>query len=104
MSRTLEAQYEARAKRKRQRLQGLLYQLEEWMMAEDTQGMRITHMTVRSGFERGGEFLVTVKAQIEGRLYVAFHSANSPEDAITGALDRARDNALKWREDTPYEG
>lgn len=102
-----ERQIVERAKKDRraaQRLQLLLWMLEDWMMSEDAQGMLISSITVRNGRDRGGELLVIVKALFEGKQYVGFHSAMTPEEAIRGALDRIRANSLKWREDTPYEG
>lgn len=89
--------------RKRQRLQLLLMQLDEWMVTVDTQGMRITNIRVRSPIEGSGDFLVVVKARIEGRPYVGFHSATTAEDGLIGALERVRNNDLKFREDKPFE-
>lgn len=104
MSRERQKLLEDKDKRKRQRLQLLLWQLEVWMNAEDTQGMILTHVTVRTGSDRGGEVLVIAKALFEGRPYVGFHSAAAPEDALLGALERIRNNDLKWREDKPLNG
>lgn len=102
---TSEAERKAaeQLRRKRQRLQLLLMLLDEWMMDIDTQGMQITNIRVRSPLEGHGEFLVIVKARFEGRPYVGFHSAASVEDGLIGALERIRNNDLKWREDQPYK-
>lgn len=93
---------EARQRRNAQRLQLLLWQLDVWMQDEDPQGMWISHITLKSGRTRGGEHLVIVKAQFEGVPYVGFHSAEEAESALRGALDRLRNNTLKWKQDEPY--
>ena len=104
MTSALEEKAAQQLRRRGQRLQLLLMLLETWMNGEDLQGMAIERITVRSGADRGGEVLVIVKARMEGQPWVGFHSAQSPEEAIRGALERIRNNDLKWREDTPYEG
>lgn len=103
VSRKEEAALRERAARKRQRLQLLLWALDDWMFKEDAMGMRILSIRVQTRGNSGGEKLVVVKAQHEGRAYVGFHSSETAEDAILGALDRVRNADLKWREDTPYE-
>lgn len=103
MSSKAEERASQRAARLRNRLQLLLWMLEDWMIQEDSQGMVIDTITVRHGRDRGMEPLVVVKARFEGRAYVGFHSASDPEAAIVGALERIKNQQLKWREDTPYE-
>lgn len=103
MSSKAEQRRTDRDRRNRERLQLLLWILEDWMLQEDTQGMTITEVRTRVGTGSGGLFLTIVKATFEGRPYVGFHSADTPEDAIRGALERIRNTDMKWREDKPYE-
>lgn len=103
MTRQVEQQYEARAKRARERTQLLLWMLDSWMREEDMQGMVIDQIVIRNGRDRGDEPLVIVKARFEGRKYVGFHSATDVEAAVQGALERVRNQDMKWREDRPYE-
>lgn len=104
MSSRIERDAVSRENRKAQRLQLLTYVLDEFMEVADEDRVTVTSVTVRSGLERGGEVLVIVKGTYEGRQVVAFHSAEESGDAFRGALERLRTNALKWREDTPYDG
>lgn len=103
VSRKQEVALRERAARKRQRLQLLLWALDDWMFKEDAMGMRIKAIRISTRGDSGGEKLVVVKASHEGRAYVGFHSAETAEDAIMGALERVRNADLKWREDRPYE-
>lgn len=103
MSRVLEQKSREQMARKRQRLQLLLMMLEDWMYKEDAQGMLIDSVIIRHGRDKGGDHMVIVKARMEGRPHVAFHSGQTPEDALSGALEGIRSNAAKWRVDKPYE-
>lgn len=103
MTSALVAKYEEQQRRQRQRTQLLLMQLDEWMWREDANGMVINTITVRHGRDRGEELLVILKVQYEGKPYVGFHSAETAEKAIAGALDRVRANTMKFKEDEPYQ-
>lgn len=88
--------------RRRQRLQLLLMMLDEWMRGEDAQGMRVNEIRIRTGRDRGGEHLIVVKASFEGRQFVGFHSGNDVEEVLQGALERVKNNTMKWRDDVPF--
>lgn len=92
-----------RESRKRLRLQLLLYALDEWFEGSETTSMRMNQVVIRNGRDRGGEVLVILKASEDDRAYVAFHSGETAEGALRGALEKVRNESTKWREETPYK-
>lgn len=62
--------------------------------------IQVTGFTVRGPADRGGEFLITVRAiDEEGQPIVAFNSAVELDDALQGVYSRMMNGTLKWRPD-----
>jgi hypothetical protein len=63
----------------------------------------ITEIRVRGPKNGSPEIMVIVKAEVDGTLFVGFHSADTYGDALKGALERIQNGQLKWREDKPFQ-
>jgi len=60
----------------------------------------LTGLKVRLGVVDHFDTMVIITARhIEGAYLVAFHSANMPEEAVAGAINRFLNGSLKWRDD-----
>ena len=104
MSGQHERAAQAKSNRAAQRLQLLLWGLDDWAMADGEENMRVFEIRVTGGPDRGGEWMVVAKGVDEGKRVVGFHSADTAEEAIRGCLNRIGNGQLKWKEDTPYKG
>lgn len=62
----------------------------------------IREIRVKTPNETGSEYLVIVKATNQGQKLVAFHGADTFEDALAGALNKMEQRGLQWKEDKPY--
>jgi len=69
----------------------------------DFEGMDIKELRIKPPAVEGGDYLVIVKAVVEGRAIVGFHGAGDFGDALRGCYERINNNAMRWREDKPYE-
>jgi len=59
----------------------------------------ITEIRIRRPKTDAGEVLVILKAEAEGKHFVAFHAGVDGPTALSGALTKAKENGLKWSED-----
>lgn len=76
--------------------------LDELMQQEDLQGLQLVEIRVKEAPSNPGEFLVVLKARLEGRPVVAFSSGSTVLDAISTAVERMRNSTMRWREDRPF--
>ena len=60
-----------------------------------------TVMAIRIRFpgHEKDDFLVTTKAAIEGKQMVAFHGADTFQEALVGTLNRLYNKSMQWKED-----
>jgi hypothetical protein len=63
------------------------------------EGTTIESVRIRTPRTEGGEFLIVVKASVEGKRAVGFHSSTSLPEALSGAANRVLNRTLRWRED-----
>jgi len=61
----------------------------------------VVGLSIRGPRAQGDEFLVTIRGvDAEGERWVAFHSAYELHGCLLGAVERARNGTLRWKEDT----
>jgi len=78
-----------------------LVDLESLMSKDASDGLRVQSITVRNPKEPGADYLVVVKATVEGRYYVGFHGAQTVAEALAGATARITNRSMRFREDSP---
>jgi hypothetical protein len=66
------------------------------------EGVIIRELRVKGPASTGAGYMVVVKGLAGNRPVVAFHGAETLGEAVAGALSRARDASLRWRDDKPY--
>lgn len=60
----------------------------------------VTGLSIRGPKAQGNEFLITLRGiDAEQQKWVAFHSSFELGDAIRGAITRAMNGTLTWKED-----
>lgn len=57
-------------------------------------------ISIRVGEVVGDEWLLTLRADIEGRPHVTFHAATTPGELFRGLVARLRNGSVKWKEDS----
>lgn len=62
-------------------------------------GTYIRKISLASPWEKSGEWFVVITKYEEGMPLVAFHSADTLQQAVVGLLNRLRNGSLKWRTD-----
>lgn len=77
-----------------------VFKMERLMENRGEDKMRIKEIRIKSGSERDGEALVTVKARMGDHDYVGFASASSAVEALRLALEKVENETLRWKEDT----
>lgn len=74
----------------------------EWCERDGWAQMKVREVRIRAPREAGEDYMVIVKAQVEGRMLVGFHGATSIEEAIRGAYERINNNSMKWKDDEGF--
>lgn len=59
----------------------------------------VSGLSVRFPQGSGAEYLITVRARVDGVRVVAFHSAYTMGEALRGLYNRISTNKLKWKVD-----
>ena len=87
----------------RERLGECVMLLDEYVQGARGQGEYLTEIRFMVRYGDEGDILVVIKRESEGEKEIAFHSADTMAEAMSGALSRIGNGSLKWREDKPYE-
>lgn len=69
----------------------------------DERGVYLLGLSARLPNLPGEEVLIVLRGQTDVGAVVAFHSASTFAEAISGAITRLDNGSLKWKEDT-YAG
>lgn len=59
----------------------------------------VSGLSIRFPDGSGAEYLVTVRARVDGVKVVAFHSAYAIGETLRGLYNRMKAGKLKWKED-----
>lgn len=70
--------------------------LYERLFARDVE---LLGLTVRIPDRDGMDYLVTVRAQVEGQRVVGFHAGATLYETLEGTLNRLKNKSLKWKAD-----
>jgi hypothetical protein len=81
------------------RLVWLLRRTEGWFMGSPAEGTQLKSITVRPAAGGRGGCLVIARAKIEGRSVVGFHSGDTADAALKGALERIENTSMEWKDD-----
>lgn len=65
----------------------------------DQQGFIFVGMNLKAPNEDRQDWLVTIRAEVEGRKVVAFHSAFSLAEVVDQAIRRFSNRQLQWKDD-----
>lgn len=76
-----------------------LVRVEHLLDALDEENVEVRSVTFRVPQEQGGDFLVTVRAFVEGKAMVAFHGSDSFAEAARGVFARLENRSVKWKDD-----
>lgn len=79
-------------------------ELNSMMDEGDFEDIRILEIRVKNGNDGDGSKLIIVKALVEGRAIIGFSSGLDMTSALRTALERIKNNSMKWRDDKPYGG
>jgi hypothetical protein len=60
---------------------------------------KLGSLTIRPPKEEGGEFLVIIRASLEGRAFVGFTSGYDIGAALRLAIARVENGSMSWKED-----
>jgi hypothetical protein len=82
-----------------QRLGGTLIRTERILEGLDNEDCIVTSLRVRTPGYTYSDYLVTIKAEIEGVPHVGFHGATTFGEAIQGAIERLQNRTMKWKAD-----
>lgn len=77
--------------------------LDELMDAKEFDEVNIREIRVMQNKDGSPGVLAVVKAVVEGRMLVGFSQGMNPSEAIASAVERIKNNSMKWREDRPYQ-
>lgn len=99
-----QAVYEKRQATAARRLALLMVLLDDAMSTVDRWGVQVTHVTMKAAAYSSEEVMVILKGRSGDDKWVAFHTGDGTVAALKGALERADNGALKWREDKPWAG
>jgi hypothetical protein len=77
--------------------------LDEWLEMSGEMVDRLIEVRVKGPKTIGGDTLVIVKALVEGKRKIAFHSAASSSEAVKGALEKVYNDSLVFKDDVPWE-
>lgn len=61
--------------------------------------IQVTSIRLSLSNETRSDVLVVIKATTEGEAILAFHSAETIPEAVTGLCNRLKNKSLKWKED-----
>lgn len=84
------------------RLGGTILTMNRWLDGERAQGVYMISLKVRMPTEGRSDCLVVVQAQKGNQRLVGFHSADTPAEAVRGAIARVENGTMIWRGDS-YE-
>lgn len=62
-------------------------------------GGNIVEIRIKRPKVPAGDVLAIVKAEVDGRRFVAFSAGFDAAEAVSGALERAKQDMLKWKPD-----
>lgn len=79
-----------------------------WRWTEGTGQGRLSEVDIKEIRVRAPRFdgdtvMVIMKGTVDGVMVVGFHTADDAGTALKGALERAMNGQLKWREDRPWQ-
>jgi len=97
-----EDKYEREFRRYAGRIGLVMMALDEMMDAKEFDEMNIREIRVKQNSDGSPGVLVVVKAVVEGRMLVGFSQGMTTSEAVSSAVERIKNNSMKWREDKPY--
>lgn len=80
-------------------LGGRLLSSERMFERLDDEDISIVAIRARFPTSESPDYLVTVKAMVEGQAVVGFHGGETFHEALGGVLTRLQNRTMKWRSD-----
>lgn len=87
----------------RERIGEAVLTIEDFVNDPRDANMHITEVRLTVRYGEVGDILVVVKRTDGDKKEIAFHSADTVSEAVSGLASRLRNGSLSWREDTPYD-
>lgn len=86
-----------------ERLGASLLKTDRWLAGPRAQGVLVAGLRLRMPNEEHPECLVVCRGVKEGVFLIGFHSADTPSEALRGAVERIENGSMIWREELPFE-
>lgn len=97
-----EAKYAREFSRYASRIGLVMMALDEMMDVKEFEEMNIREIRVKQNSDGSPGVLVVVKAIEDGRLLVGFSQGMTTSEAVSSAVERIKNNSMKWKDDKPY--